>query len=55
MFAEGVAVDVMRRRPSVVDHVVNGDHVVVVFAVLVALVGDVNESGPTAGCCTKQL
>jgi hypothetical protein len=50
-------VDVVRPRAGrqSVGHVINGDHVVVVYAVLVALVGGVNESGPTASFCTKRV
>ncbi|ODR79750.1 hypothetical protein BG842_07985 [Haladaptatus sp. W1] len=46
MFAEGVAVDVVRAGAShqVVGHVVDGDHVLMVCRVLVALGGDVDES-----------
>ncbi len=47
VFAEGVAVDVMwaGTRHRGVSHVVDGDHVLVGFGILVTLVGDVDESG----------
>ncbi|GKZ15345.1 hypothetical protein HAL_32260 [Haladaptatus sp. T7] len=47
MFAEGIAVDVMRTRAGhrVFGHVVDGDGVLMVCGVLVALGGDVDESG----------
>ncbi|MFB9807729.1 hypothetical protein ACFFQF_22070 [Haladaptatus pallidirubidus] len=47
MFAKGVAVDVMqaRTRHQVLGYVVDGDGVLVVCGILVALIGDFNESG----------
>jgi hypothetical protein len=47
VFAEGVVVDVVRARAGhqVAGYVVDGDHVVVVCGILVALVGELNESG----------
>ncbi|WP_264783183.1 hypothetical protein [Haladaptatus sp. T7] len=46
VFADGVPVDVMRTgtRHQLVGHVVDGDCVLMLFGVLVALVGDFNES-----------
>ena len=47
VFAKGVPVDVVRARTShqFLDYVVDGDSVLVGCGVLVALVGDANESG----------
>ncbi len=47
MLAVGVAMDVMRAGTGhqFLGHVVDGDHVLVVCGVLVALIGDVDESG----------
>ncbi|WP_231190104.1 hypothetical protein [Haladaptatus sp. DYF46] len=47
VFADSVAVDVVRARTGhqFAGHVVDGDGVLVVFRVLVALVGAFNESG----------
>ena len=47
MLAEGVAVDVVRARAGhqFLGYVVDGDGVLVVCGVLVALVGDFDESG----------
>ena len=46
VFAEGVAVDVMRARAGhqFLSHVVDGDNVLVICRVLVALGGDADES-----------
>ncbi|EFW91136.1 hypothetical protein ZOD2009_16141 [Haladaptatus paucihalophilus DX253] len=47
MLAEGVPVDVMRARAGhqFLSHVVDGNHVLVGFGLIVALVGDSEESG----------